>query len=194
MVSIIVLIGLYNISIWEFIPHTIKRMVIWNQAFRSSSSCIAAYLKVNLLVLNIACLWLLLHDAVLQECSLCVRNAAGGGYRMASASNASFLPSSALAYMLHRSQTECHHSVGHVVLVLGKKVFHCLLLFGHYSICLIDCQVFLLKIIQTNLSTGWQYTWRERLNLDLTINTSTCDGFVCFIATVTFDLIFPLSY
>lgn len=40
---------------------------------------------------------------------------------MASASNASFLPPSASVYMLQRSQTECLHSVGRVVLALGKK-------------------------------------------------------------------------
>lgn len=34
---------------------------------------------------------------------------------MASVSNASFLPPSALAYKLQKSQSECHHSPGRVV-------------------------------------------------------------------------------
>lgn len=53
----------------------------------------------------------------------CVRNAAGGGYRMASVSNTSFIRLSALAYMLQKSPAECHHSVGDVVPCLEKKVF-----------------------------------------------------------------------
>lgn len=50
----------------------------------------------------------------------CVRNAAGGGYRVASVSNTSLFPPSALARMLRESQNECRHSVGRVVPALEK--------------------------------------------------------------------------
>ncbi len=82
----------------------------------------AACLKEDRHVLNTA----FVFSPMMQCCRnvpSCVRNAAGGGYRMASVS--SFPSPSLSAYMHQKSQNKSHNSVGRVVPVLEKGLSVC---------------------------------------------------------------------
>lgn len=62
------------------------------QTCRRSTPSIASCLKVHWHVLNFAGLWLFPMMQCCRNVPSCVRNAAGGGYRMVSVSNSFFLP------------------------------------------------------------------------------------------------------
>lgn len=101
-----------------------------DQTVRASRSSVASCIQVNRPVLNFACPRLSTMMQCCRNVPSCVRNAAGGGYRMASVSTSFFFFFSSF---LHQPWLICFRNVKKKATILWlrcacarKKVSHCL--------------------------------------------------------------------